>query len=188
MKRAKVGDVYYIKVPNGYKLYQWAYSIPKDGDYIRVFPGLYQEIPKSIAEIVEGSHSYIAPFRTKRAYRIGLSELIGNYPVPEKYPFPDYMVSFSSYSSSGKVFNIRVMGTNWGLGNRYSYDVSSMEELPMQYRNIKLLNACVSPSWLLYLFDIDFDLTKLEKFWPGPNVEERLQPYTDIVNSFWRKN
>ena len=40
MRRAKLGDVYCIKVPNGYKIYQWAYSSKKRGDYIRVFDGL----------------------------------------------------------------------------------------------------------------------------------------------------
>ncbi|MBR6646576.1 MAG: hypothetical protein IKL09_03575 [Clostridia bacterium] len=70
MKRAKVGDVYYVKVPNGYKIYQWAYSIPKQGDYIRVFEGLYADVPNEIEEIVQGPHSYIIPSYTKKCIRL----------------------------------------------------------------------------------------------------------------------
>ena len=59
MRRAKLGDVYYFKVPNGYKVVQWAYSIPKDGDYLRVFNGLYKSVPDDITSIVGNPHSYI---------------------------------------------------------------------------------------------------------------------------------
>ena len=93
MKRARLGDVYYIKVPNGNKLYQWAYSIPRKGDFIRVFDGLYSSIPDNLLDIVAGSHSYIISFDTKRAYRVGLAQLLGNFPVPEEYPFPDFKLA-----------------------------------------------------------------------------------------------
>ena len=36
MKRAKIGDVFYVKGFKGYKLYQWVYIV-RIGDLIRVF-------------------------------------------------------------------------------------------------------------------------------------------------------
>ena len=45
MRRAKLGDVFAVKVPNGYKIVQWAYRIEKFGNYIRVFDGLYDTLP-----------------------------------------------------------------------------------------------------------------------------------------------
>ena len=46
MRRAKLGDVFAVKVPNGYKIVQWAYHIKKFGRFIRVFDGLYEKIPE----------------------------------------------------------------------------------------------------------------------------------------------
>ena len=94
MRRAKLGDVYYIKLPNGYKIYQWAYDHHHKGTYVRVFDGLYPTIPVNIEEIVSGPHSYVLTFDTKRSYSLGLSILIGNYPVPEEYPIPEKSVDF----------------------------------------------------------------------------------------------
>ena len=48
MRRAKLGDVYCVKLPNGYKLYQWAYSIPQKGDYMFWETGL---LPMSDAHL-----------------------------------------------------------------------------------------------------------------------------------------
>ena len=183
MKRAKVGDVYAVKVPNGYKLYQWAYSIPKKGDYIRVFPGLYEEIPENVAEIAAGPHQYIISFYSSRAYRIGLAQRIDNFPVPDEYPFPDYMFRFSQ-DMKGRIFRITLTGTKGTLGDWASFDVSHMKDLPPQYRDIKLVNSSVTPNWLLYLFDIDFDLSDLTRFYPGLPGEDfaaKVQKYTDIV-------
>lgn len=62
MRRSKLGDVYATKLPNGYKIYQRAYDIPRRGDFVRVFDGLYESIPANVEEIVRGPHSYIVDF------------------------------------------------------------------------------------------------------------------------------
>ena len=93
MKRAKLGDLYCMKVPNGYKIYQWAYQIPNDGSYIRVFPHLYEKIPDNLSGIVGSEHSYIIGFAAAKAYRKNLSELLGNFAVPLQYPFPQYSLT-----------------------------------------------------------------------------------------------
>lgn len=187
MRRAKIGDVYYAKVPNGYKIFQWAYRIPKRGDYIRVFDGLYDDIPANIAEIIEGPHSYIIGFYASRAYRIGLTKLLGNYPVPEKYPFPDYRIKFW-INQKGEVFSIWLTPNNRtvnGSLNTLSFPVSAMNELPPEFRDEKLLNSVVSPDILLYLFDCNFSFSMPQLLSPrhtlGDEWEVKYQVYEDMV-------
>lgn len=183
MKRAKIGDVFTVKVPNGFKILQWAYTIPKKGTYIRVFDGLYDTIPQNIANIVAGKHSFIISFNVSKAYRVGLFKRIDNYPVPDEYPFPDFMISFYNGGTS-KIWKMDVMRTNNTLNDWQVFKVSRMEDLPSQFRTITLLNHCVTPNWLLYLFDINFNLSKPEMFFPalpGESYADKLQEYTDIV-------
>ena len=184
MKRAKIGDVYTMKVPNGYKIFQWAYSVPKKGDYIRVFDRLYDHIPEDIFKIVTGPHNYIIAFDIKRAYRIGLAQMLGNYPVPSQYPFPNYKLAFHPDGSNG-IGYIAVDPTSPQLPRGQWFRASRTSELPVEYRDVTLINSYLSPEWLLYLFDIDFTLEKLDYFFPrnvGDNPETKLQKYSDIVN------
>lgn len=193
MRRAKLGDVYSVKVPNGYKLIQWAYHIPKFGSFIRVFDGLYQTTPEDIATIVAGPHSYIADLLVGRAYRIGLLNWLGNYPVPEKYPAPEHQIRFCR-DQNNHIYSIRITKTPIadGLPRQISFPVSSIDELPEQYRSVKLLSSNVSPDWLLYLFDNDFSLHNPDIFSPwihwGNNWRERYQVYIDMVEEAMAKN
>ena len=185
MKRAKLGDVYCIKVPNGYKLYQWAYNVPRKGHYIRVFAGLYDSIPVDIEQIVALPHSYIISFYASRAYRIGLAQLLGNYPVPSEYPFPKYQIHFNINDKTKQVNGIHVMNSDGTRGVWQWFYVNCMKDLPKEYRGCTLLNDHVTPNWLLYLFDNDFNLQQPERFSVGTNPEATLQKYTDIVKQYW---
>ena len=169
MKRANVGDLYAAHVPNGIKLYQWAYRIPKLGDFIRVFDGLYPELPPNPEEVVQGPHSYIIGYNAGRAYRLGLAERIGNYPVPEEYPYPDHDISFHS-CPDGIVRSIEITRPE----DRFfeSFKVGRMCDLPPEFRSSKLMCRRVSPAWMLYLFDIDFSLEDLNRFFPGKTGED----------------
>lgn len=193
MKRARMGDVYSVKVPNGNKIYQWAYSIPKKGDYIRVFDGLYECIPTNLSEIVAGPHSYIISFDTKKAYRIGLAQMLGNFPVPIEYPFPE--LEFALHPGGTKKIGAIVVRPTIDTGTAVNtgqwFRVSRIQDLPPQFHNITLLNSRLSPSWLLYLFDIGFTLYDLDCFFPGgagENGDAKLQKYTEIVNEVLAKN
>lgn len=186
MRRAKLGDVYAVKVPNGYKIVQWAYKIERYGTFIRVFEGLYDVIPENIAQIVAGPHSYITDLFVGRAYRIGLLEWLGNLPVPEEYPFPSYMAEFH-YDQHHQLYEITIMKTlmDTTLPQRISFPVTTVAALPEPYRNVQMLTTCFSPDHLLYLFDNDFTLDKPDIQHPvihwGPDWRERYQIYIDMV-------
>lgn len=188
MKRARLGDVYCIKVPNGYKLYQWAYKIPRKGDYIRVFDGLYSTIPEDIESIVASLHSYIIYFNASRAYRIGLAHLLGNFQIPYQYPFPKYQIRFDRNPETKRVNRIHVMNADGKRDVWKWFDVCCVKDLPEEYRETTLLNSAVTPNWLLYLFDNEFDLLHPERFFiGGSNPEKELQKYSDIVNDALEK-
>lgn len=190
MPRAKIGDVYAVKVPKGYKLIQWAYHMERYGRFIRVFDGLYDAIPENIAEIVAGEHSYVTDLFVGRAYRIGLLQWLGNFPVPERYPVPEYRLEFNR-DQYGKIYQIKIENTPACTEGRFSkaFPVSGVEQLPAEFRNVKLLSDCVSPDWLLYLFDNGFSLREPDIFNPwihwGENWEEQYQVYIDTVNTLW---
>ena len=48
MKRTQVGDVYAFKTERGYRIIQWGYFIEKHGNFVRVFPNFYEEIPPNM--------------------------------------------------------------------------------------------------------------------------------------------
>lgn len=193
MRRAKLGDVFAVKVPNGYKIVQWAYRIEKFGNYIRVFDGLYDTLPDNVTEIISSPHCYITDLAVGRAYRIGLLSWIGNYPVPEAYPFPGYSIKFCR-DQHKEIYRIVLHKTpvTPDLPRFYSFDVSSITQLPEEYRNVKLLHNCVSPDWLLYLFDNGFSLLEPDIFEPwihwGDNWRERYQIYIDMVENAIEKD
>ena len=188
MRRAKLGDVFCIKVPNGYKIFQWAYRVDRKGDYMRVFPGLYDSVPESIEQMVLGEHSYIIAFHISRAYRIGLAQWLGNFPVPEQYPFPKIQIAFRQDNATRDISAIGVMSADGTRDVMEIYYVKRMEQLPKAFRNEKLLNAYLTPNWLLYLFDNNFDMQHPDRFFIfGPNPESKMQKYTDIIDSYINK-
>lgn len=188
MRRAKLGDVFAVKVPNGYKIVQWAYHIKKFGRFIRVFDGLYEKIPEKIDAIVVAPHSYITDMDINRAYRIGLLCWLGNYPVPMQYPFPKYSVQFW-FEKNGSTYAVDLL-LNPGISDlphRLSFSVNGVDELPTEYRQLNLLNSRYSLDWLLYLFDNDYSLSVPHIQYPifiwGENWRDKYQVYIDIVEA-----
>ena len=188
MRRSKIGDVYSAKLPNGYKLFQRAYDVPRIGRFVRVFDGLYESIPDNIAEIVAGPHSYVIDFYASRAYRIGLIQFVENYPVPEKYPFPEYQFRYYSLGDSGK-YRVQVMRPD--IRDFQQFTVSRLDELPEPFKGLTLYGARFSPDWVLYLFNVNWNPTTLENYTPGRSHQEFeaiLQPYTDWVEECWARD
>lgn len=180
MRRGKIGDLYYIKLLNGLKFFQRAYDIPKQGSYIRVFGGLYEAIPDHVEQIVLGPHDYIVSFYSSRAYRIGLAQFVGNFPIPDDYPFPEYEFDFCPKGNG--LFTIYARTVDFRESHRFV--VRSMDELPGDFKEMKLLSWVPSPSVLLYLFDIDWNLSDLSRYPSGLGEEfqAKCEPYRNMVN------
>ena len=190
MRRIQLGDVFYTKVPRGYKLYQYAYKPSKYGTYIRVFPGLYDTIPENIAEIVKAPHSYISYFVISRAYRIGLAVYLGNYPVPEEYPLPNYEICFQVNNHTKKVDAINVMKSSNAAPDCERFDqtfyVERFDQLPKAYQTT-LLNGGSNPCVLMHMFNVDFDLEHPEREYIDTNRKEMLLQYLAEVNQLLEK-
>lgn len=187
MQRPKLGDVYSVKVPNGYKIIQWAYHIEKYGRLVRVFDSLYEKVPENISDIVAGPHSYVISIHVGKAYQLGLLEWQGHYSVPSEYPTPEYQIDFCR-DQLNQIYGIKISKTPIvsGLPRFFVFPVGSINELPEPYKNVKLLHSRVSLDWLLYLFDNDFSLSNPDVFEPkiywGDSWAENYQVYIDMVN------
>lgn len=158
MKRSKLGDLFSIKVSNGYKLFQRAYDVPRKGQFIRVFDGLYSVIPDDVTGIVSGPHSYILNFDAIGAYRCGLAQLVGNYPVPSVYPFPEYMFKFSK-NADGKSLRISIVTTD--LTDLHVFNIVQLSDLPDEFQNLTLLWPVFSVAKVLYMFDSNWNPKQL---------------------------
>ena len=64
-----------------------------------------------------------------------------------------------------------------------TFAVDRMSKLPLKHRGEKLINAHVGVPYMLYLFDVDFDLSKLDLFSPKGDPEIALKKYIDIVSA-----
>ncbi len=182
MRRAKVGDVYCVNLPNGCKLFQWAYDIPRHGRYIRVLDGIYQTIPSNLDILVTRPHQYVIDFPIHKACRVGLIQFLGNYPVPEEYPFPKYQIRFRVNSSKRQLEAIHVMHSGSDSDVWQWFYVDSIDKLPEEYRGVTLLNMYLPVNWILYLFDVGFDLHHPERYPLGEDPEKTLEPYNAIID------
>ena len=190
MRRGKLGDVYAMHLPNGIKIIQWAYTIPKYGHYVRVFDGLYETVPENINQIVHGDHSYIIAFSANVAYRIGLVEFLENISVPEKYPRPMYSLEFHCY---GRLYEFDVTiveffdPTSKKCTERYTFEnLTSIDQLPDRFRNVKTVAGFCSASLIMYLFDYNFTLERPRYLWPykilGEKADEILNGYQERID------
>ncbi|MBR6646575.1 MAG: hypothetical protein IKL09_03570 [Clostridia bacterium] len=108
--------------------------------------------------------------------------MIGNYKIPEEYPFPENMLWFWRDAKTKKTTAIEVMNVFSTFDYCETFDVSRMSDLPPKHQGEKLINAHVGVPYLLYLFDVDFDLSKLDIFSPPGDHEVVMKEYIDMVN------
>ncbi|MBQ3258166.1 MAG: hypothetical protein IJA67_12265 [Oscillospiraceae bacterium] len=191
-KRPKLGDVLYTKVPNGYKIYQWVFKDTRWGNLVFVFSGLYNGVPNNVQEIVSAQEGYLMSMPVGKACRIGFSTIIDNYEIPPNCVFPEFYIDWISYYEGGICFldvTISEFETLRQVG--YYPKVKCMNDLPEVHRNTKLISGIYSPDWILYLFDIDFNLNKMERRNLGENASKYATLYHEILgknNSFKQKN
>ena len=177
MKRTKIGDVYAFKTERGYRIIQWAYTIEKRGDFVRVFPNFYQEIPSNVEDIVSSDCAYIMGFYISKMYRKGLLELLYSAPLSSIPAFPKYAVGYSSYGSIGR-FQICEFERPQNFEGFDGYPDG--RGLPEKYKVLNLVRGYVDPVWFIYLLTSDFDMQHWDLFYPGKATHDAfLKKYGD---------
>ncbi len=174
MKQAKIGDVYAFKTEKGYRIIQWGYSIEKYGNFVRVFPDFYAEIPTNIETIVSENCSYIIQFAITKFYRKGMLKFIYRASLDSIPSFPRYDINYRSYGNEGR-FEVCEFAChqNFEVFNGYP----DGRGLPEKYQSVNLINGCVDAIWFIYLLTSNFDLHHWESFYPGE----------DLYNAFLKK-
>lgn len=174
MRSPKLGDVYAFHTHRGYRIIQWAYSIENQGEFVKVFPKFYAQIPTKTEKIVTGDYSYIIRFDAPAAYYKGLFIWIKNYPLTNRHHFSDYDYDYRYYES-GTLFEEHRIPTPQIRGVR--------DRLANQCRMIKTVNAFVDPIWFIYLISSDFDFDHRDLFEPGSLWYEYENEYGEILYS-----
>lgn len=88
MVRLKVGDVFQILTPKGKAYIQYVFNNETIGELIRVFPGLYDNQPINLEEIVTRNEEYFVHFPVKAANKQKLIDKMGNYGLPKGFDIP----------------------------------------------------------------------------------------------------
>lgn len=92
MKKIKVGDVFELETPKGKAYLHYIYDDPTIGELIRVLPGLYQDRPSELNEIVAEKERYLIFFPLRAAHRRSIVHRIGHVSA-EGYTKPAFMRS-----------------------------------------------------------------------------------------------
>jgi hypothetical protein len=174
MKRIKMGDVFTVHTDMGYKMFQYYCETKILGQHIRVFPGFHESKPDNFVEAVNCEHEYVIAFNVKRAYRFGFCELLGNASIPIHAIEPEYVVDYSNSESAGK----------WRIDSLYTNEFDriigppDVSCLPEKYKMRNFTLGAIGPGWLMYLFESNFDLHHMDRFWPGSKIDKYTEKYS----------
>ena len=53
--------------------------------------------------------------------------------------------------------------------------------LPEKFRAVKALSGSVTPDWLMYLFDTDFDFSDWNRFFPRDEIDKYHKIYQTML-------
>ena len=179
MKRTKIGDVYAFKTERGYRIIQWGYFIEKRGNFVRIFPDFYAEIPSDIEAIISKECSYIIQFAISKFYRKGMLELLYRAPLHSIPPLPRYYIDYRSYGNEGS-FEVCEFERPQNFETFDGYPDG--RGLPEKYKKLNLINGCVDPVWFIYLLTSDFDMQHWDLFYPGKDTHNAfLKKYESLL-------
>lgn len=88
MKRIKVGDVFEIDTPKGRAYIQYVLKNKMIGELIRVLPGVYENQPDNLLQIVNAKEEYFVHFPVKAANKQKIINLMGNFGLPKGIDIP----------------------------------------------------------------------------------------------------
>ena len=165
MKRLKLGDILAFQTDRGYRIFHWAYNVPKKGKYIRVMPGFYQTIPNNLNEIVSGECAFIIWADINWYYKNGLFVLVGHEDVSnETYPFPEYQILLKYVDPDDDHYAFfefnHIYRNEWETCRSDPF----ANGFPERFKYLKLLNLRCSPFLMMTLLSSDFDTHNWHKF------------------------
>ncbi len=168
-----------FKTVNGYRIILWAYSIDKFGDYVRVVPGFYDDIPENVLDIAVGNCSFIIQIPIKTMLKTKLLtyiDSVNKFSIPE---MPCYQIEYSDYGSYGQ-FEVSEFGRTQ---NSCIYEgLPDGSGLPEQFKEIKLVNGAVGIYWFIYLITEGFDNKHWNLLYPG---KEKYKLYEQQYNKWF---
>ena len=158
MKRAKPGDIFEINTNKGKAYLHYIYNDPHNGDFIRVLPGLYNEKPSNIKELIYEKERSIINFPIKVAYSRKLVEYVDSVSL-DGFSKPQLMRS----DHRGPV---KFLG--WRIVNTDTLKAEFVEELSEEQ---KKLSPWGIPSYDLLVEHLENDW-KLEDW-----IDENSKPF-----------
>ena len=117
--RPTIGDIVEIPTPKGLAYAQYTHFDQRDGQLIRVLPGLFQQRPDSFTQIVEAEERFYVFFALNAAVRQGIVRIVGREPVPPRAErFPLMRMRGIPYPSGGHSgWWLRDEHREWPVGN-----------------------------------------------------------------------
>ncbi len=102
-KKARFGDVFEVRTPQGLAYLQYTSKHPEYSDTVRILPGLFKTRPSpdELAALTT-QEGYFTFYLVSLAVRHGLVELIGNYPIPAGLEAPSKLLRAGFRTSEGK--------------------------------------------------------------------------------------
>ncbi|HVG62363.1 MAG TPA: ribonuclease E inhibitor RraB [Hyalangium sp.] len=102
-KRARFGDVFEVRTPQGLAYLQYTSKHPRYSDTVRILPGLFKSrpAPDELAGLVT-QEGYFTYYLVSLALKHGLVERIGNYPIPAGLEAPSKLLRAGFRTSEGK--------------------------------------------------------------------------------------
>ena len=111
-KKASIGDIVEVKTPEGLGYVQYTHEIdPREGELVRVLPGLYAERPSDFAALARLRELYFVFLILNYGLRTGIGqmEIVSNQPVPDwAKPYP-MMRHSAGTDGMGKTIRWRII-------------------------------------------------------------------------------
>lgn len=92
MRKIKIGDIFEVPTEKGLAYLHYVYMDASAGHLLRVLPGLFNETPANLEELVAAKESYWIHYPLVEAYKQNLVKTVGSYSA-NKFKKPKCMRS-----------------------------------------------------------------------------------------------
>lgn len=104
-KRPKIGDVVEIETPIGFAYLQYTYKDPRDGELLRLLPGIYEMPLEDVSELAAQEERYFLFLPLAVALRQGRMRLVAHEEIPVSTQPRPFMRFRGGITRDGTVLN-----------------------------------------------------------------------------------